>query len=238
MSNSGYAATRPPKTPMQDAKYKLYARNSQGKNATLMCDVTDRGNPRLTVFTNLEGDTAVITAPLEPMGIYSVLDRIEDLAFGRITDGAAKCLQVSKPGWNPQTKRKEGEIITNQVYVGRDESGAIFLSVKEADGKIVLKFVIKMSNLNMWMHKGGESFSMEESSNAAARALVRMWRDALAPVMNERLTRAVNEERKGGNGGNNGNRGGGNNGGYNNNNRGNSGGSVETGIGNDEDIAW
>lgn len=234
-NNSGYAATRPPKTPMQDAKYKLYTRNSQGKNATLMCDVTDRGNPRLTVFTNLEGDTAVITAPLEPMGIYSVLDRIEDLATGRITDGAAKCLQVSKPGWNPQTKRKEGEIVTNQVYVGRDEAGGIFISVKEADGKIVLKFVIKMSTLNMWMHKGGESFSLEESSNVAARTLVRMWRDVLAPIMNERITRAVNEERKDGNRGGGGNRGG-NGGGYNKDN--NRGGSVETGIGNDEDIAW
>lgn len=239
MSNNGYAAARPPKSPLQDAKYKLYTRNAQGKNATMMGDVTDRGNPRITVFTGLEGDVNVITAPLEPLGIHMLLDRLEDLAFGRVT-GTPDHIQVSKPGWNNQTKRKEGEIITHQVYVGRDETGVIFLSVKEADGKVVLKFQIKPSSLNCWLHKGGEKFSDEEASNLATRGLVRIWRRAFEEVMHERITRAVNEERKGGNngGGNGGNRGG--NGGYNqNNNRSNNGGqNVDAGIGNDDDIAW
>lgn len=229
-SNNGYNAPRPPKTILNDAKHKLYTRNSQGKNATLQGDVTDRGNPRLTVWTNLEGDVKSITAPLEPMGVHMLLDRLEDLATGVITDGTPKHLQIAKPGWNNQTKKKEGEVITNQVYVGRDDTGAIFISVKETDGKVVLKFQIKPSSLNKWMHKSGEEFSVEEASNVATRALVRIWRKGFEEVMFERITRAVNEERKDGNGG-----------GYNNN-RGNGGGqrrdNPDAGMGADDDIQW
>lgn len=222
---------RPPrkKNALDHRKLNLSARNDQGKMASLIWGLYSN-NPRLTVYTNVEGDrdNGRMSANLDTRTFYSLLillkRAIEFKATAEVPDFKVK-VNNQRPNFKPGGGRPDGNVDESELWVGKDKEGVIFLAVT-AYNRPKIKFPFIPSEYHQFFHGSGEQFSKSEASALSAEAYLELLKPMVAMLqVTEWKDPDEGKERRGGNGG--GNNGGGyqrGNGGGGYGNRGNGGG--------------
>ena len=153
--------------------------NGSGQKPRLEFGIRD-GQPRVSVFTNVPGDTqtgGAISASMNPETFFSFLEMLKRIAM---SDKECKYCLECYTAYDPVTqKTTDTKILVSSIMFGRDADGIIWLSVI-ADNRPKIKFEFKPmdSDRNRFVTATGEALSDAECSTY--RVLGRV--DSLAKV--------------------------------------------------------
>ncbi len=193
---------------------KLSMSSSQGR-AKLRFGVF-RNNPRVTVYTNEESDKnnnfGMITAALDPIVYGSLMQKLKDLLTSE--NGTKFRIENFTLGERDE-KGKRHPVHTNDVMVGKDESGVYWISVIASDRP---KFKFEFGNFpfHKFYKTDGTEMSKSELSEVALKASVKLLTNVYTTYITTDYEHTPPAQfNKGGNSG------GGNKGGYNKGNYGN-----------------
>lgn len=212
-----------PKTALHEYKLRLSGPQDEGQRRppTFQVQVT-KNNPRITVYTNVEGDkdNGKIAAPMDGVTMFAVLGELERMLTAEPGTQAKVDNLVGPPG--------KQRIISHTVF-GKDKEGRMWIGVI-AEGRPKVKFTFKPSDWHHIAHGDGTPYNEAEISIMYCRGWVKLMMELIANVMDTFYVEpdTQNNNRRGGGGGgynNNNNRGGG----YNN-----SGGGSDGGFDNDD----
>lgn len=187
-----------------------------GKNSSLVWGVYSN-NPRLTVYTGDPEDSGerngygAIKANLDGPVFYTFLEICKKIIAGP-PDKKLKIDLLNFTFFGG--KRSEAPVVTQEVWVGKDNDGSVWISVI-APNRPKIKFVFSNNTSYNLYHGDGTPLSKEEMSNLFALGYVNMLSNLTANVMVEEYADIVPKQQNGG--GYQGRGNGGGNGGYNNN---------------------
>lgn len=221
-NNGGFKAPQRDMTIFDDAKFKLTAPNRDGKKATLGWSVHN-GNPRITVWTNVESDR-------DKGSIQAAMDHLSSgMLFGLIRDAIAFVPTEDKKEYRETmenknvrwvNKKPDGSVTVSKTVVGKNAEGVIYIAVV-SDKHEKLKFEFLPGEWHFLIHADGSPWNKAELSMMFATSYVNNVEHFCRHIA---ITTYVHPPKKDFNGG------GGNNGGSNNNN-GNRGGNNGGGSG-------
>lgn len=244
MSN-GFTPPPRPTTALDNKKLSMRATNAKGKTSSLNWQLVNN-NPRIVVYTNDPDDTkdyGKITAALDAPTFFAFL-RILEKAINSPDKFREKIdnLNFTFPGG----KRSEQPSVVSSLIVGKDEGGAVWISVS-APGRPQIKFPFVNPDFHHFYKDNGQQYTKEECSDLYARSYHTMLSMLMANVLTNHWIEPPKKDANGGNnrggGGGGGNRNGGGNWGDRkpNNNQGGGGGRSEPSTGGDDgdsDIPW
>jgi len=215
------------KTILEDRKLTMYSRNAAGGRASLKWAVIN-GNPRITVWTGVEGDKdgGKAEAKMDLKVFMGFISMLEDVIAAPAGEVAGGYIEMGFP--------RDGKVtITSDLHVGRDKEGVIFISVVARNGNAAVQFPFVSEDYHKFFHRGGESYSKAETSVALAKGYVKLLTNLVPLICKETWKEPDNNGKQGGKGGGGygGNRGGGG-GNYGGNRGGNYGGGNGGGQGN------
>jgi len=193
-----------PKTAFDEMKLRLSGPQQEGARRPPNLKVAViRNNPRIDVFTNIEGDrdNGRISAPMEALTMFALITKVEDIAMGP-PDVQVKI--ANKTGAPGQQK------ILSHTVVGKDKEGRVFISVIAQD-RPRIKFLFLPSDWHEMAHKDGTPYDQAELSTVYARAWAKMMAELIPNVMDTHFQESDYQK----NGGKSGGGGGYNKGGYN-----------------------
>lgn len=161
-------------------KFQMYADapNTPNKRSRLTFS-TYRGNPRITVFTSVPGDShkGVINAPMNPETFLIFLNMLEKVAMtGDESEYTIVC--ETTPKAEEGKPRSQERIHLSDVKFGRDSQGIVYISV-QAPNRPLVYFKFRVSDFHKLLKKGGVPFSEMESSSLQAIAALRGIREAI-----------------------------------------------------------
>jgi hypothetical protein len=146
-----------------------------GKKARLVWVVRDN-NPRITVYTNVQGDSAygIINAGLTPEILYVLLDLLEEVIKGEKGEKRViECLTSPKQEDGSYGPKQP----TSSVWVGKDANGVVWISVVSANqDRPKIKFEFKVYEYYRLLKSDGVPITEAESSELWALASVRALR--------------------------------------------------------------
>ncbi len=161
------------KSPLELDKLSIYTKpeKAEDRSARLIWSLVFN-NPRITIFTNKkeltnkENDWGRITARLDPMIAFSILNQLADLV--NKPNGTRFLIKnINYPVIDG--KRAETPEHVNDVIIGKDQEGVIWLSIKE-EGKPNIKFNITFSDYHEIVNGDGTPLTIEEASKLATIA--------------------------------------------------------------------
>ncbi len=155
-----------------------------GKRSRLVW-VSYRGNPRITVFTNIPNDASkgIINAPMNPETFLVFMDMLESVAKDpNESKFKIDCWTNAKNPNNPDGPRDR--ILISEVYFGRDDKGIIWISLI-APNRPRIRFSFVVSDFHKIYKGSGEQFTERESSTVQTLAIVRALRGAMNIHMSE-----------------------------------------------------
>lgn len=213
------------KTIMDDVSLRLSAEplpNGTGR-PTLKVYPNGKNSVRIDIFTNMpnEDNNGNIRADMTYMDFEALAITLLHLADPSTpNDTLYKWESVEFQFFNG--KRSDTKQLVYTAFAGKDQNGAIYISVKspKSDRSTVQFFLDSAFRLNMHRVKGGDMSRAEISANRTKAYVQRISRflDITLPTAWVDKSQQQQGGNRGGQGGNYGNRGG--NGGYNNNNNG------------------
>lgn len=204
MSQQQYKRTPLPKNALSEVKLRLSAEpvNGSKRRPTLSVDVA-RNQPRLSVYTNVEGDknNGSVRAAMDTVTFFSFLQGIQDAIDA---PGEYKELIENSNHTFFQGKRSAEPELVSKTHICKDKDGCIFISV--TDGKVTpVKFFFGSAQYHNFF-VAGQPMSKEACSVRHAKAWLRLMQNLLPAV----LAYTYEEpEQKDFNGNNNNNKGGG-----------------------------
>ena len=211
------------KTILDDPKLKLYAAPVEGSTRApaLSWGVGERGNPRITVYTNdpnASKDNATIQAKFDMPNFFVFLNQFED-----VISGTGKSMEGMRNSGHTffGGKRSERPETLSTALVGREDSGKIFIQVGTRNSPRI-KFYLMPSNWHHLIDHAGNALSEERASTLMARGYLDTLRMVI-PQMALAGYQPPEPKDNGNRGGGNGNRNGGGNGGGRGQDYGNSG---------------
>lgn len=177
--------------PMEHEKLSLYVPPAKpGQRMPKLSWSVNFGHPRITVYTNdpsiedKEHNFGRIQARLDIPTFQSFLELLDSctLSLGQAKDpeahGPVKYVVKNMRPW-VDSKRVENPEVINEIFVGRDKEGTVWMSVIE-ENKPKIKFEFKLSDWHGLYNGQGEPFTTAQMSSIVARSYVRMLR-ALFP---------------------------------------------------------
>lgn len=217
MSNYNQQQRAPlPRTAFDEIKLRLSGpRQEGGKRPPNLRVSVIRNNPRIDVFTNIEGDVdnGRISAPMEALTMFALIVKVEDIAKGEPDTQVKIANKTGAPG---QQK------ILSHTIVGKDKEGRVFISVI-AQNRPRIKFMFLPSDWHEMAHKDGTPYEEAELSCVYARAWAKMMTELCPNVMDTHFQESDYQKNAGNNKGsyNSGsyNKGGYNKGGYDKGNK-------------------
>lgn len=184
---------------MDDAKLRLSAEPVSGSQKRPSLTVTViNNNPRIDVYTNLEGDKAngVIHAKMDAPTFFIFLQQLEALL-----DDVPKTqyfIKNKRPGEN-----RGEQVVESTTVIGKDEEGKAYISIIAADGdRPKIKFYFGVSYFHQLSAGNGRKLTDAEVSVIAARAWVRMMGTIIGNVLTDNYVEPEARPRKEGGGGN------------------------------------
>jgi hypothetical protein len=168
-------------------------------------------NPRIIVYTNDPGDTVdygKIAAHLDTPTFYAFIDAIRLAADDKLPDG--KVVFQNKNFIYPKGQRSETPVIQSQLVVGRDEDGAIWISVL-AKERPKIKFYFITPEFHTLLNGKGEPLGKGLVSQMYARAYASMLEQMYGHLSVTEYVEPVKKPQQGQGGAG---QGGGNRGGY------------------------
>ncbi len=226
-----------PKTPfvetlLDDRKLRLSAPPISGsKQRPQLSVAVVGGNPRINVYTNLDGDkeNGRISAKMDMFAWGQLLEMIEHV----VANPDASRLQMANKRPMEQNEQSHGgkrePIQESTTVVGRDKDGKIYIAVLAADNdrpKIIFHFGAQYYHTIVYRDAPQNFVEDRFVSEIAAKAWVKSMRAAVIQILTDKAAEkgaakaAKKEAEGGGGGGNRGNSGGG----YNRGGGGGSGG--------------
>ncbi len=162
------------KSPLEQDKLSLYAvPDKPGARSPKLCWAVIFNHPRLTVYTNdpqlqnKENDWGRITARLDIIVAQSVLD----VLLSMIDEPADTRYKIENFN-NPITEngeRTQTPVHINDIHIGKDKEGVIWLSVVEKD-KPKIKFNLEFSDYHHLQCGDGTPVTRAKASIFATRA--------------------------------------------------------------------
>jgi hypothetical protein len=167
-------------------KFQLYTETPgvSGKRSRLTFS-SYRGNPRITVFTNVPNDTGkgVLYAAMNPETFLIFLDLMEKLAREPKEDKfKIDCSTILKAAEGEE--RSNEKTLLSELYCGRDANGVIWISVISPN-RPKIKFEYKVSDFHKIYHGDGRPFTEQELSSVQAMATIRALREVMIAHMGE-----------------------------------------------------
>ena len=140
-------------------------------------------NPRITVWTRVAGDEKKppITAAMNIVSAHTLIDLIEQ-ACSEEPGWRAPALTCEGNKYDRDTKEKlPGIHVLSKVLVGKDKDGCVWISVlSDDDTRPRIQFKYGLGDYHHFEHRDGSRYTEAEMSVVAARACVRVLRDAFA----------------------------------------------------------
>tara|TARA_B100001057_G_scaffold463613_1_gene517878 strand:+ start:96745 stop:97479 length:735 start_codon:yes stop_codon:yes gene_type:complete len=228
MSNQQNFRKQRKKTALDHAKMRLYGEKlDNAKSApTLLFYLTEDGNPRIDVYTGVEGDkdNGLIRAAMDIRTAQALIALSDEVIKH---DGPCRFYISNKNYLWPGGKRSDSPVEVSKTVIGKAEDGRIYLSLVAKERP---KAIFYMTS--PFFHKvtdaEGQPIEKGLESRLFAKGYFGQVRELLAIV--SAIT--YKEPQPKGQGGGGYNRGGGNGGGYNNNNGGGNYGNNGGGNGN------
>ena len=162
------------KSPLEQDKLNLYATPEKtGARSPKLCWAVIFNNPRLTVYTNdpalqnKENDWGRITARLDIIVAQSVLELLLKLV-DEPNDTKYKVENYNNP-ITANGERTQTPIHINDIYIGKDKEGIIWLSVVEKD-KPKIKFNLEFTDYHHLQHGDGTPVTRADASKLVTRA--------------------------------------------------------------------
>jgi hypothetical protein len=206
------------KTPLDNKKLQMSAKNQEGKFASLQWGLF-ANNPRITVYTNVDSDRDTnygkISANMDTPAFYGFLNLLRqaiDFIPGTGGKDEFKNSIENKNFIFPGGKRSEKPVVQSELFVGKDKEGVLWMGVMAKD-RPRIKFNFQLSDFHLLKHGTGEYYSAAEASKVAAEAYWNILTEMLAHMQVSHWEEPIPKE--GGQGGGGFNRGGGGGGGYN-----------------------
>jgi len=210
------------KNALDDQKLKLYTKNSEGKNASLMINIYDN-NPRIVVYNGIEAerDQGAISARINASVAIAITNMIEQACAFRPTEEKPEIkfkIENKRPNFKPGGGKPEGLVNDTEILVGKDAKGRVWITVTKYK-RTAIKFCFGTDEFHVFYHGTGEQLSEGEVSVMFARAWVKLIQAMIPHLLiteyKEPEPREFNNRNGGGNGGNRGGgyQGGGNRGG-------------------------
>jgi hypothetical protein len=144
-----------------------------------------RGNPRITVFTNVPNDSGkgVINAPMNPETFLVFLDLLEQIARNPAEDKyKIDCWTIIKA---PEgAERNTEKTLISELYFGRDKQGVIWMSVV-APNRPRIKFEYRISDFHKIFKGDGSPLNESESSTVQTLATIRALREVMMAHMGD-----------------------------------------------------
>lgn len=222
MSDNNFNRAPRAKNALDNQKLRLYAKNDQGRNASLSWNLFSN-NPRVTVWTGVDGDkdNGKITGAFDTLGFYQFLEGLKMAIAFRPTEGAKEFrnkVELMRPNFKPGGGRPDGVVKASEVWYGKDQDGVVWISLC-AYNRPMIKFTLVPNEYHRFTHATGESLSAGEASMMlAAPAYVRVLELIMAQLQVVEYKEPPPRDNQGGN------RGGQGGGGYGGGNRGGNGG--------------
>ena len=153
-------------------KFMLFAPPPSGadKRPRLVWGIRD-GNPRVTVYTNLEADKAakgVIYAGINPETFYIFLSLFEKILQG--PNGEKNKIDCFGTKWVDGERVNEKTLIS-ELWFGKSPEGIAWLSLI-APERPKIRFEIQISDYHKLFHNDGTAFTAQEGSILQAQALI------------------------------------------------------------------
>lgn len=220
-----------PKTPfvetlLDDRKLRLSAPPISGsKQRPQLSVAVVGGNPRINVYTNLDGDkeNGRISAKMDLFAWGQLLEMIEHVCANPDTSR----LQMANKRPMEQNEQSPGgkrePVHESTTVVGRDKDGKIYIAVLSADNdrpKVIFHFGAQYYHTIVYRDAPQNFVEDRFVSEIAAKAWVKSMRAAVMQILTDKAAekgaaKAAKKESEGGGGGNSGGRGGYGGGGYN-----------------------
>jgi len=144
-----------------------------------------RGNPRITVFTNVPNDTGkgMINAAMNPETFLTFLDLFEVCAKSE-TEIKYKidCYTTQRPIEGQEVSKEK--ILSSELYFGKDNTGLVWLSVT-APNRPRIKFDMKTSDFHKIYKSDGKALTEAEGSMYQALATITALRAVFLGHMSE-----------------------------------------------------
>ena len=150
------------------------------KRGRLAWSIRD-GYPRITIFTNKPDDTlnyGILSAPMSPGTMFTVLDLLEQLAKGE-NNKAYRLQCMSLPRENGVISSQE-KIVNSVLGFGKDVEGLLWISVVAPPGgptRPQIKFYFKFNDFDKFLHGDGTPFTEAEGSKYQCIAAVHALRN-------------------------------------------------------------
>jgi hypothetical protein len=165
-------------------KFQMYtdAPGVPGKRSRLIFS-SYRGNPRITVFTGVPGDShkGVMNAPMNPETFLIFLNMLEKVA--KTPDESEYTIVCDTlPKAEEGKQRSNEKIHLADVKFGRDSQGVVYISVQGKNRPLIF-FKFKVSDFHKLLKKDGVPFNEMESSSLQALASLQGIRDAIGSHM-------------------------------------------------------
>lgn len=167
-------------------KFQLYTPtpNTPGKNSAMRFS-SYRGNPRISVFTNVAGDTGkgIINAAMNPETFFIFLDLLEGIAKNKSPDKyKIDCSTLIRN--NETGERATERTLSAELYFGRDDHGIVWISVTAPD-RPRIKFEFRVSNFHKIFKGDGTAINETEASSYQALAFVTAIRSVYSTHIGE-----------------------------------------------------
>ena len=225
---------RPPrkKNVLDETKFRLSADPVSGsKRRPSLAFSVVKNNPRIDVYTNVEGDknNGNIRAAMDGPVFFALLALINKAIEAE--PNTRYVIQNKNQKWFGQGKKSDAPVNLSDTLAGKDAEGRIFISVidKEDNSRPKIKFIFSSGYWHDLYHGNGTPFTEAEDSVLAATAFVEMLKGLIPVVAANEYEPPAPRDQQGGQG----------NKGYNNQGGGNSYGGQSQSSSNidfDEDI--
>lgn len=188
MSDNTTASAQPMYEFKELDKFQMFtdAPGAEGKRSRLVWS-SYRGNPRVTVFTQVPNDTnkGILNAAMNPETFLVFLDMLEQVA--RKNEECKYKLAnytLIRTGEDDNRKQRGEKVLASDLWFGRDNGGLVWISVV-AENRPKIKFDFKISDFHKLYKGDGNALTDAEASSLQALAVIRALRDVMMMHMGE-----------------------------------------------------
>lgn len=143
-------------------------------------------NPRITIWSRVQGDEKKlpISAPMNVVSMTALLDMIERACTLEPGERAG-ALTCEGNKYDPVSKdRLPGIHVLSRVLVGKDKEGCVWISVlSEDETRPRIQFKYGLGDYHHFIHADGTRYTEAEMSVVAAKAAVKVLREAIAKYL-------------------------------------------------------
>jgi hypothetical protein len=196
---------RPPrkKNVLDETKLRLSADPVSGsKRRPSLAFSVVKNNPRIDVYTNVEGDknNGNIRAAMDAPVFFALMRLIEKSINAE--PNTRFVIQNKNYKWFGQGKKSDAPINLSDTLAGKDAEGRIFISVidKEDNSRPKIKFVFSSGYWHDLFHGNGTPFTEAEDSVLCAEAFVEMLKGLVPVVMAAEYEPPAPRDQQGGHG--------------------------------------